>query len=405
MGKTRIFLLAFLIAALFAAFLIYGAGAINPTSVMDDSALSSNAPMDEPKDKPKVELGPRDVIEAYFDRMYTTYITNEPEDFSDLLDMSQEVNQNMVTWQNMLLQRRRLIAENNLAYVETERFDYQINYAEQADDERMEFWSRYGQGEGGDELFIHFSITGEKGEAYPPLMAMNSFHTMRLKEIDGDWKITFHYFPGSVRKYYRTNTLVLPSDEEYLKQLSAEFAPIKAPAGDAVIPIGAKPYNAQRTALYAEKFTEVGNPEFYDIGDWMGNCQNFISQSVWYGFSKDGAEPSVNRRDNMTNAWFAGGGGGSPAWENVGHFWNYAVSGGTMKSTILEGAAELELGDIIQTRSAALLDASDTGFSHSLIVTDEETLKLAQNSPACFVYYSDVLGVETRMIRPVYLIA
>ena len=105
----------------------------------------------------------------------------------------------------------------------------------------------------------------------------------------------------------------------------------------------------------------------------------------------------------MTAAWFAGAGGGSPAWENVGYFWDYIMGGGNLRGQQLTSVSELKLGDVIQTRTYN--NADDAGYSHSLMVVDKDTLMLAQNSPGCFVYYSDVFNVDTRIVRPAYLMS
>ena len=42
-------------------------------------------------------------------------------------------------------------------------------------------------------------------------------------------------------------------------------------------------------------------------------------------------------------------------------------------------------------------------YTHALLVVDSEKLMLAQNSPACFVYYSDLVNNYARFIRPVSL--
>lgn len=240
------------------------------------------------------------------------------------------------------------------------------------------------------------------------MMAVNAEHSMRLKKQDGKWRITFHYFPGSRRKFTGSGTGILPSAGEMLRELEEEFSDPGGDIGEAPAPEGALAYDGGLAAEYAVRFTEAPNDAFYHIGDWMGNCANFTSQCIWYGFR--GAD---GQSDSMTSAWYAGTGGGSPAWENVRSFWSFAVEGGALSGRVPESAAGLKQGDLIQT-SPVRLGLPDSGdeddeddeerqFNHSLVVVDEETLLLGQNSPGCFVYYSDLVNVETRIFRPGYI--
>ncbi len=400
------------------------AGCLNENSEVtpEDQASSSQAlaskPAEEPLSSSEGEeaavfapdhpLTAKETVEAYFKQQYNAYTNLKYIDLSALVDTSEVRNRNALIWLQTLIQRRQLIAENDLCYVETEQYPYTVNYQEQPEDDRMDFWKERGLG-GDDELTLHFTITGEKGRAYPPMMAMNAQHTMRLKQIDGEWKITFHYFPGSVRRFFQSGALAIPSKEEMLKDLTEEFAPAGEAAVDvaAELPSGAAPFNGARTAEYAEACTETPNPAFYDIGDWMGNCANFISQCVWYGFGSDSI-PNIILENNMTDEWFAGKGGGSPAWENVGHFWDFATAdrkAGTkgMHGEVVQGISQLKLGGVIQVRTGRF-HQSEESFNHSLVLVDAETLKLAQNSPDCFVYYSDLVNVDTRFFNPQYFI-
>lgn len=353
---------------------------------------------------PPNDLSVEETIEAYFDQQYTAYTELSYIDISGILDMRQRTNQNMLIWLQTLIQRRRLLDENNLCYVDTNRYPYTINYIaeDELEDERLDYWRSLKIGLE-DEMLVHFVITGTLGTAYPPMFAVNSQHTIRLKKVSGMWKIVMHYYPGAVRKFYRNFQLELADEQEMLKGLQEEFRTYQA-AEPSDIPASAKPYSGQNAAIYARAFTETNNPAFYDVGDWMGNCANFTSQCIWYGFG-DGQLFDSDPQGNMTREWYAGGGGGSPAWENVSHFWEYAVGGNQLKCEELPGARALRAGDMIQVRanSAAEDDEDEAKYNHSLLVIDERTMLLGQNSPDCFVYYSDLVNVEARFLRPLYL--
>lgn len=353
-------------------------------------AAEEEAPADPHVFVPDRTLTPEETIEAYFDQVYTSYVGLEHIDISSILYLDEQSPRNLLTWLETLNQRRRLIADNGLAYVETARYDYTITYQPTSGDEREELWEDWVREEEG-EVIYYFRITGEPGAVYPPLMAVNAVHNIRLKEQDGMWKITAHYFPGSVRKFYLADGLETPSDEDALKQLRREFAPddpLEAPETDGA------PYDGMAAAKYARLYAEESNPAFYRITDWVGNCANFTSQCVWAGFG--GAEPD----SGMTADWYGGEGGGSAAWENVDSFWEFITVGGLMSGAEFSSVSLAEAGDIVQICSNS---APDRGFTHSLIVVDADSLLLAQNSPACFVYYSDLVDVSTRWVRPTTL--
>lgn len=338
---------------------------------------------------PEPDMTAEEIVKAYFEQMYLSYIRLAYIDVSALFDMTNSANRNMLRWSKMLVQRRRLLQETGLCYVETEEFPYTIEYDEVPEDGRMDRWKEW-QVETGNEA-IHFRIKGEGGKAYPPIMALNSQHTIFFREIDGMLKITLHYFPGSVRKFLRAGTIKVPDEAKMLEELEEEFAQINymdedAPAQDAI------PYNAGKAVSYALKYTEKPNPDFYYIGDWVGNCANFTSQCLWAGFGGK----------VMTTQW-NGGDGGTAAWENVNYFWSYITSGQELYGRQFESAGNLKNGDIIQSRTATIVGEEDR-FTHMMIVSDEDTMTLAQNSPACFVYYSDLVNVKTRFIRPTYII-
>lgn len=351
---------------------------------------------------PSEELSLEETVYAYFEQQYLAYANLSYIDISGMVDVEQSQNRNALVWLQTLIQRRRLLSENNLCYVETRQFPYDITFLAEDElaDDRTAFWRNRNLADDNEHM-LHFVITGEPGRAYPPMMAVNAQQTMRFREVDGIWKMTLHYYPGSVRRYRRDAVLQLPAEESMLADLRKEFA--NTTCDPSPLPSNAKPYTGAAAARYAKKYTETPNPGFYNIGDWMGNCANFISQCIWYGFGSGEEMPNMYARENMTASWYAGSGGGSPAWENVDYFWQYAVGGQGLYGHILEGVSALEQGDIVQTRSGGNNSGDEDDFNHSLLVVDKETLLLAQNSPGCFVYYSDIVNVEARFFRPAYL--
>ncbi|PKM86366.1 MAG: hypothetical protein CVU87_12305 [Firmicutes bacterium HGW-Firmicutes-12] len=346
---------------------------------------------------PDHPLTMNETIEQFFDQQYNAYTQLQYIDISCLLDTSQVINHNSLVWLESLIQRRKLIAEQDLCFVETTQYSYSISYVEEPDDERMEFWQRRGLNNE-DEVIVHFRVSGEKAHTYPPFLGMNSMHTMRLKQIEDVWKITSHYYPGSSR--FRDSTpFELTSYEEMLDNLLKEFQAFSQvnPIDKTAYPAKASPFSGERATQYANLYTVSPNPIFYDIDDWMGNCANFTSQCLWFGFG-----------ESMTSKWYAGQGGGSPAWESVENFWNYVTSARGAQEQGLHGEVaetirQLDIGGIVQTRAARYRNTNEP-YSHNLLLVDPSTLLLAQNSPDCFIYYSDIVNTDNRFFNPRYLV-
>ena len=157
--------------------------------------------------------------------------------------------------------------------METQRYPYTIRFDEKAEDERLEFWRSHGmETEGG--VVVNFTIIGEKGCAYPPFLAVNSQHTMFLKQENGVWKIIFHYYSGASR--FRNKTLEVPGEDEMLARLKDEFKTVSETDSErALIPAGTVAYAGTQAAEYAMKYAETANPIFYNAGDWQGKLRKF----------------------------------------------------------------------------------------------------------------------------------
>jgi len=333
-----------------------------------------------------------EVIDAYFDAHYRSYLSMQDIDITELLDMEKDTNHKLITWLSMLNQRRRLIYENDLCYVETEAFPYQIVYDDEAEDNRMQFWKRRMDDD--FDAVYHFRIRGEEGKAYPPTFALNSQHSIFLKQTDSGWKIVRHYYPGAVRNFYLNEGLAVLDDAAALELLEKEFAFAEQPE-PVEIPEKALVYDPEKSVRYAMTYAEQSNPIYYNVGDWDGNCQNFVSQSVSSGFGYEG------NPDPMTRRWFAGSGGGTVQWENCDYFWDFAVNQKGIGGQQLESVTQLIPGDVLQLRSLGRNEPDD--FSHVIFTVDDQKLMFAQNSPPNFVYYSDLVNIEARFFRPQYL--
>ncbi len=335
-------------------------------------------------------FAPQAAVRAYLEGQYESYLTMEPLDLSAVADTESRAVKNELLWLRLLIQRRRLLMNSHLCYVPVKPLPYTIVWIDESElkDPRMETLGAPGEG----ETDLHFMVTGEAGQAYPPMLAVNAQHTVRLRRDGGGWKVTMHEYPGAARRFGGAAPAV-PSNRAAMERLRMEFA--RLPAGTAPeAPADAATYDGEMAASYAARWMKPPNPQYYDIGDWLGNCANFTSQCIRAGF---GGGDSPEGMTAMTDEWFAGVGGGSPAWENVGRFWEYAMCGADFGVAVVPTAASLCAGDLVQVRSGS------GSYNHNLLVVDARTLRLAQNSPDCLVYYADLVNSSMRALRPCWI--
>jgi hypothetical protein len=301
-----------------------------------------------------------------------------------------------------LFLRRLVIDENRYFYVEKEKKQYKINFHETPEDDRMGFYEEREILPEHDEI-VHFTISSDTDTGYPPFFAMNDQHTMALKKINNRWKVLFHYFPGSSRHRSRSPINII-SKADMEEMVLSELARDEDSFSNTTEYSEGIVYDGLAASEYARKYISSPNSRFYTIDDWMGNCANFTSQSIWYGFSKN---ENANIRNFMTKDWYAGYGGGSPAWENVGYFWRSLIKDkidqreGLYGNTV-DDIESLEIGGIAQIKSKISEENAD--FSHNLILVDKDKMLFAQNSPDCLIYYSDLVNVDFRFFNPKRLI-
>lgn len=341
---------------------------------------------------------PEMAVINYFDALYDSYLAMLPVDISPAIDLDFEIMQNIQNWNSLLAMRRSIIYENGYCFVETERFPFTVDYfpKSELDDQRMDYVRLSDFGEGA--AVLHFVIKGQEGKAYPPIFALNSQHTMILTFEDGIYKIAYHYFPGSEGKFQNDLPVTLVEREEMEKLLAEEFSAKDEP--DFPEPEFEKIYNPEKAAEYALRFCEEPNPDFFFVGDWYGNCMNFASQCIWSGFKTE--KDSPKNYGSMTKNWYMGKSGGTLQWSSVSRFYEWTEQEYCrMQIHEFYDIAKVRKGDLVHIGSYVC--ETEGKYSHALFVADEEKMILAQNSPACFVYYSDLVNNYARFIRPISL--
>lgn len=341
---------------------------------------------------------PEMAVINYFDALYDSYIAMLPVDISPAIDLDFEIMQNIQNWNSLLAMRRSIISEKGYCFVETERFPFTIDYfpEKELDDQRMDYVRLSDFGEGA--AVLHFTVKGQEGKAYPPIFALNSQHTMILTLEDGIYKIAYHYFPGSEGKFQNDLPVTLMEREEMEELLAEEFSPKEE--ADFPEPEFERIYDPEKAAEYALRFCENQNPDFFFVGDWYGNCMNFASQCIWSGFRAESDSPK--NFGSMTKNWYMGKNSGSLIWSSVSRFWEWTGQEYCrMQVREFYDISKAEKGDLVHIGSYVC--ETEGKYSHALFVADEEKMMLAQNSPACFVYYSDLVNNYAKFIRPISL--
>lgn len=131
-------------------------------------------------------------------------------------------------------------------------------------------------------------------------------------------------------------------------------------------------YNTSAGVNYALNHAESRNTYFYYVP--QNDCTNFVSQCLWAAYG--GYNSGISSRVRMSDNWYAGSGGGSPAWESVNGLWNQVVTnypGSGPNGTGYNNNApyydfapgRIYLGEILQFRN---IDSSNE-YTHSVYVT------------------------------------
>ncbi len=406
-----------IIALLLAILMLFGCTATEPVQSdnISESSQSISRPEEEEEPVPEKEPEPEPVkteiefikpegltaeetLSLYFETLYGSYLEMLPVDIGPIIDQNYDMMGNLQNWTNLLALRRKVIDENGFCYVEKEKFPYEINYItkKDLDDQRMNYVRLKDYGE--DAVILHFVIKGEAGKAYPPIFAANSQHTVIMTAENGEYKVAYHYFPGSEGKFENDLPVALLTEDEMYSLLVKEFMYISDPTPSELK--NSRIYNGKAAAEYALTYCEERNPAFHFVGDWYGNCMNFASQCVWSGFKTEKETP--RNYGGMTREWYCGKGGGTLVWSSVSRFKAWTEKKKCpMETVTFYSVREAKIGDIVNIGSYAC-ETKDK-YTHALIVVDEEKLILAQNSPACFVYYSDLANNYARFIRPLFL--
>lgn len=310
------------------------------------------------------------VVEAYYERMYDSYLSMNLEDFSDVLDMDMTQNTNKIMALQRVIENWKYAVQtvDNLEFPERLRFSIEVTS-----------FSHTANG-----YSIEVNITTDAGIAYP-IFISRGLNTFRLHERNGNMLIYEHDYDG-LEWFEQSKTdlafgnlsayiMTMHQNYDWINNNSVQFtaAMISEP-----VPLNTvyHAFNFQRAKNYALAYSYNPNPHFYYYSG--ANCTNFISQLVAYGFGATEDASLLNTSYRMTPAWWGGASGGSTNWVGVDEFFTYLHTpktvGPTVATTDPTGPC---VGAIMQLYSA------NYGFwKHSAYIFAYEggNYKCAQNS-------------------------
>ncbi|WP_039764012.1 amidase domain-containing protein [Caldicellulosiruptor sp. F32] len=347
----------------------------------------------------------KNIIESFYNTQYDAYLQMEYKDITPYLDMTKIQNQNKVIALKNLTARRKYIYQKGYCYIEKRRFPLEFNY--KAIDIN------------GNQANIILEIKLDAQNAYPPFICGGE-NIFKLIKMEDGWKITEHdyedlsFYEISKEKLIREfqpKELAEMIDQEFSPDLKKEYknfsdVELKNNVGILSLPAVNHYYSTSRAVEYANKYVYNRNTKFYDATSGGGDCTNFASQVLWYGFGANDTMNDILNKVMMVpgsyeEGWYAGPGGGSKNWESVEAFWTYMTSFKSIDTpgprvVIVDSINSLDNGGIMQ------IDYYNDGrFDHTAILVDKITRKFAQHTENCYCYYSDYVG-NKRFFNPYY---
>ncbi|NYB73220.1 amidase domain-containing protein [Sedimentibacter hydroxybenzoicus DSM 7310] len=248
-----------------------------------------------------------------------------------------------------------------------------------------------------DEININGSnataeVTADNINLYPDETIGISLinHTIKLTNIDGKWLIDDIRDNSLKESYYLDNKIEINVEEtvnDLKKPLSKEKLDENQSAlkqqklleqtQDASI-TASIPYIPSFCTSYANTYALSYNSNFpsYANDSDNGDCQNFGSQCVWYGFGgvnsstyiNSHSSPMIDDGVNSSNSWYHGGTkydtGSNWAWTGVTYYRNYVRINSGLTAVEYNGVAYARVGDIVQVSWNG-----NSTFNHTYVVT------------------------------------
>ena len=218
-------------------------------------------------------------------------------------------------------------------------------------------------------------------------------YSIQLQKIENKWLITNIESPDEIDTTFMEDDFNLEealdwiknekpnqSNENIEKYKKVKEFEEKIQSGDYSILANKKftSYNRTRAQKYMESYGgSKRNSKFFDYSKQGGDCQNFASQCLWYGFGGTDSKSTIEAKafPMITNSgdrdWYQTSKQNdtpkSWVWTGVDEFFEYIEEGSGFDlgphGTVYDGVAYAEVGDIIQIDIE-----SDGEFNHSYVV-------------------------------------
>ncbi len=306
------------------------------------------------------------IIKKYYDISYGSYFTLELQDMSTLIDVNSLWGKNFINVMKENIETIKYVKQKCYDVTQSKKIPIRIEIVDISVDKNT--------------AVVTINIDGNKDECYPLFICLDE-NVFKLKKIKECWKIVSVSNNDKLfkllneEKFKDVNVKELHSKLDKMYSYSSEKNDISTNYETREYPFQYKYYDNGRAVQYAHEFADKRNTFFYDAGM---DCTNFVSQCVSYGFGDTFSYDNNSSYRMIIGRWSAGSGGGFPAWEAVGHHWNYMFENKYNKEgpVVYVGSLNsLSEGDIMQ------IDFNDDGvYDHSVICVSKLKKEFAQHS-------------------------
>ena len=323
-------------------------------------------------------------IETMFNAIYSSRDEIEYYDLSSVLDMNSKQSSDKIVTVKRMVQGLKIMQNNGDVVRRSLRADIEV----------VNSFIREGKVHITVKLIPNINL--EKAYYYEygflsyPIFAQLGLHEFELNSIGGDWKISKHSY--DTKDEFELSSSIFSSELniEEIREMNKWYQTgvieeLVSPTADDGIS-----YRRDLAVSYANTYVINNNTNYYNANVAGGDCTNFVSQAVRAGFT--GTNSGISNKSIMdhkssytySQGWYAGSGGGSSAWENVGAFYTYITNqskslGPTGSSTTKNNMLN---GDVMQL-------GNNGNYSHTVILVDKANWKFAQHTSNGYRTYED----------------
>ena len=212
-------------------------------------------------------------------------------------------------------------------------------------------------------------------------------YNIKLINIGGKWLIDDIRDNSPKESYYLDNKIEI-NVEETLNELKKPLSKIKQEENQLAlkqqelleqtqsIARASIPYIPSYCTSYARTYALSYNSNFPSYANDGGDCQNFGSQCIWYGFGGVNSSTYINSHStpmiddgvSSSNSWYHGGTkydtGSNWAWTGVTYYRDYVRINSGLTAVEYNGVAYARVGDIVQVSWNG-----NSTFNHTYVVT------------------------------------